>query len=474
MEEKNIVALEIGSSKIKGAVGKVDASGALCVKAVEEVRLTDCVRHGCIRNVAETAEAVRSVVASLEQRDPSRRITGVYVALGGRSLMSQTVDIERRLASEMEITADLIADMTSEALAYPLHERTVVGATPREIKVDNSPTARPVGIVGQHVAARLNLVSVRNQLVRNLDHVLAERVRLKVADRFVRQLSEADLVLYPEEKRKGCMLVDFGAETTTVSIYRNGALLYLATIPLGSRNITRDITVLNYLEEKAEDLKISLGNALLQPDTPVAATEAAQVNNYVAARAGEIIANINEQIKYAGLTPDRLPAGIILVGRGSRLSGFDQRLASLTTLPVRFGTISSRVRLADSRIQGSDHIDVISILASAAAYNPEECMEPLRREPVAAPQPVQQPAQHIPATPAQQPAAAPSVQRAPAAAPAPKPQPAATAATTTPAAPAQPEDVKRPGGGSRMLAWLSERVARLMTEPVEDDEADNE
>ena len=130
MEDKYIVALEIGSSKIKGAIGTVDASGTLSVKTVEEERLIDSVRYGCILNVLETATAVRSVLNRLEQREPQRKITGVYVAVGGRSLMSQEIEIERSLSSEMEITNALINDITDEALSNQLHERTIVGVSP--------------------------------------------------------------------------------------------------------------------------------------------------------------------------------------------------------------------------------------------------------------------------------------------------------------------------------------------------------
>ncbi len=35
MDDKHIIAIEIGSSKIKGAIGSVDASGTVTVKAVE-------------------------------------------------------------------------------------------------------------------------------------------------------------------------------------------------------------------------------------------------------------------------------------------------------------------------------------------------------------------------------------------------------------------------------------------------------
>ncbi len=225
MEEKYIIALEIGSSKIKGAIGIVEKAGTLSVKAVEEERLTDGVRYGCIRNVVETASAIKSVIDRLEQREPSRKVTGVYVSIGGRSLMSDRLDIERRLPGEMEITNELITDITNEALNYQMHERTIVAVEPYEFKVDNASAARAVGMFGSHVDARLNLISCRTQLMRNLNHVLDERLHLTVNDIFVRQIAEADLVLFNEEKRPGCMRVDFGAETTTVSVYKNGVIV---------------------------------------------------------------------------------------------------------------------------------------------------------------------------------------------------------------------------------------------------------
>ena len=480
MEEKYIVALEIGSSKIKGAIGIVDPQGTLSVKAVEEEKLYDGVRYGCIRNVVETAGAIRNVIGRLEMREPGRNVTGVYVSVGGRSLMAQGIEIERRLPQEMEITNDLIADMTGDALNYQLHERTIVDVTPKEFRVDNSPTNRAVGMFGSHVSARLNLISCRTQLVRNLNHVLDERLHLPVHDMFVRQIAEADFVLYPEEKRQGCMLVDCGAETTTVSIYKNGVLLYMNTIPMGSRNITRDITSLNYLEERAEELKINGGNALIStepaPTQPNGLIDYGQINNYVAARAGEIIANINEQIKYAGLTPDKLPAGIILTGRGSKLNGFDRRLENLTTLKVRYGGPVNRVRILDGRINAADHVDVISILATAAKDREvKECLS--RPEPVViAPEPLynttdevrQQPLPQKPAYPQngyQQPQ--PQSQ--------PQPQPAPQKPEYQRPRPAEPEKPEpAPAPSFSLWRMVRERLVNLMTEPVEDDDIDND
>ena len=52
--------------------------------------------------------------------------------------------------------------------------------------------------------------------------------------------------------RSGCALVDFGADTTTISVYKNNILRYLSVLPLGGNTITRDITSLQMEEQDAE------------------------------------------------------------------------------------------------------------------------------------------------------------------------------------------------------------------------------
>ncbi|MDE5785001.1 MAG: cell division protein FtsA [Duncaniella sp.] len=495
MEEKLIVALEIGSSKVKGAIGSVDATGSLTVKAIEEEKLTDSVRYGLIRNVAEVSEAITEVIKRLESREPGRKISGVYLSIGGRSLMSQVVEFERRLPAEMEITSAMIEDISKDALQHPLEDRKVVDVTPREFRVDNSPTTRPVGTYGHHLQAKLNVISLRNQIWRNLNHVVRERLNLLINDFFVRQIAEADLVLLTDEKRLGCVLVDFGAETTTISIYKHGVLQYLATLPMGSRNITRDITSLNHLEERAEELKIAGGNAqpLAEQSAPGSgfsggARDYADINNYVSARAGEIIANIAARIKAAGFSAELLPAGIVIVGRGARLTNFNQRLQAETGMKVRAGVPGPKVRINDSRITPSDAVDVISILA-AASEAPEQCMplehpEPAfvpETEPLVMPEVKPEPVRPEPARPAAEPQRPIYTPRPAAPAPA-----APTHATTpdpvpvnpTPAAPAaesEPEEQPRkPGFGARLFGRLASRVAELLSEPADDDDEDTD
>lgn len=482
-EEKYIVALEIGSSKIKGAVGVLEPGGSLTVKAVEEEKLVDSVRYGCIRNVAETSRTIRLIVDRLESRMAPRKIEGVYVAVGGRSVSSSVIDIERRLPNEQEITSGLIDEIFTEALSQPLHERAVIDVTPRDFRVNGAPAKQPVGNYGSNIIASLNLVSCRSQLLNNLKLVIEERLHLRIRDIFVRQLIEGDLVLLNDEKRLGCMLVDFGAETTTVSIYKNGALQYLVTLPMGSRNITLDITSLNHLEENAEVMKINGGNAMPGADnSPYTAygQDFTEINNYVSARAGEIIANIMEQMSIAGFSAENLPGGIILVGQGAKLNGFTRRLESMSDMKVRVGMPSSRIRIADSHIAPADSVDVIALL-NATRDSAVECMT--RPAPVVTPTPVvviEEPAVVIdePKTePVNQPAGQTTQHKAPDFAYEPvkpieeKPQPRAEEKRTAPAEdkPYTAPEPKKPGWGQRVLAGFRVRVADLFTEPDEDE-----
>ena len=376
MGERNngryIVAFEIGSSKIRGAVGVVDNSGVVDVIAVEEEKLTDRVRYGCIQNV-DVANAIDTVVERL-QAYPAvepRTITGVYVGLGGRSLTSTMVDVSMQLPVETEITEPIITELKKRAAATTDPDRDTVDVVPVRFTVDNKTQANPVGTFGQSVGARMAVLTCAPQIKRMLRRVIEERLGMKIQDYIVRPLAEAALVLTEDERRLGCMFVDFGAETTTVSVYRGGAPVYVATLPIGSRNITLDLIALNYIEERAEEIKKVSGNALAVDAARrgkgyAEGIDYTDINNYVHARADEIVANIIAQIEYAGVTAADLPGGIVIVGGGARLRGFNELLQQQSKLPVRQGAPSASVRITDGSIHGTEMVDVISVLVAAS------------------------------------------------------------------------------------------------------------
>lgn len=447
MEEKSIIAIEIGSSKVRGAIGTINSAGVLTVLAVEEEPMLEWVRYGAVSNVEEVAALLGRIIRKIENRMSPRKIAAVYVAMGGRSFASLSRDVELRFDDDMEITDEVIARLLSDAACSPYADRELLEVVPREFVVDKTPVSRPKGTVGRSIRMSANLVACRPQMKRNIDRLFNEKLRIQIAGYPVRQLALADVVLNSDEKRLGCMLVDFGAETTAVSIYKNGHLQYMATLPMGSRNITRDIMHLNCLEEKAEDLKCTVGNAAgtsaAAGAMPVEATDYSEVNNYVSHRAGEIIANIRKQLEYAGYVSSDLHGGIIIVGGGARLAGFNDCLSKRLAMHLRVGSVSrADIRIPDSRISLTDACDVISVLYKAAT-SPDavECLS------YPEPQLYEEPEPYV--------------------APEPEPEPVIEAIEEPAPRPEKHDREKRPKKPS-FITILKDRVIGLMTETEDD------
>lgn len=380
-EDRYIAAIEISSSKVIGVVGRTRGDGTVDIIAVEQEKHVEIVRYGLIQNLEETCQRIARIIDKLE-RKPSvtpRHIKSVFVGLAGRSVRSINTQVTLNLPDDTEITDDIIERLNRDAFHTPIDSSLeVVDVVPRSYRVGNIETLSPKGTVGNKIQASFDIIVCRPELKRNIIRVLHDKLNIEVAGFVVTALATSHLVLTSEEKRLGSMLVDFGAETTAVSIYKSGTLQYFATLPMGSRNITRDITTLSVLEERAEEIKITSGNAIA-PDTPstlnLAGVKLAEVSNLIVARAEEIVANIIEQIRYAGLKEKDLPAGIICIGGGAKLNGLTDLLTRQTGLSAKIGRLPSYIHLDDAKAPSSEIAEVASVLYEGATLTDEQCLE---------------------------------------------------------------------------------------------------
>ena len=63
--DRYIAAIEISSSKIVGAIGKLSATGELNVIALEKDKIVEYVRYGIIQNVEEVNTALSRIINRL-------------------------------------------------------------------------------------------------------------------------------------------------------------------------------------------------------------------------------------------------------------------------------------------------------------------------------------------------------------------------------------------------------------------------
>lgn len=382
MSERYIAAIEVSSSKIVAAVGKTKGNGQLEVIATEsEPTVEGGVRYGIIQNLDETATSLSRLISKLEQRavvNP-RKIKGVIVGLGGRSLKNITKEVSLSLPEDTEINEEILERLHEQAVHSAIDNTLeVVDAVPRFFKVGISETASPKGLVGNHITGVFDLIVCRPELKRNIRKTIADKLHLRVEGFVVTAMATGHLLLTPEEKRLGCMLVDMGAETTTVAIYQKGALNYLATIPMGSRNITRDIASMGVVESKAEEIKQTQGSAIASTNIStlvVNGLKLSDISNYVVFRSEEIVANIIQQLEYAGVKESELQGGIVCIGGGFRMKGMKELLQMQTDVNVKRGKLPEYVTVDDSKSSGIDLTEVASVLYAGATLTDGETLE---------------------------------------------------------------------------------------------------
>lgn len=320
-----IVAIEIGSSKTVGAIAEKRANGQLCIVGIESEPTLNFVRYGCIQNVESTKASVNRILLKLSNMIDGD-IRSVYVGVSGRSLHSMPTEAQRSLSTEQAITQSLLDSIKNDATRNGLNNYDTIDVIPRSYTIDKMEIRNPVGSFGTDIKARLNLIVAKPSILIRLKSVFNQQTQIK--ELITTPVAVADAVLTADERSLGCMLVDLGAETTTVSIYRNDALVYLVTIPLGGRNLTRDITALGIREENAEKIKRNIANPLKPSADPVTIDniKSSDASNYILARTGEIIANITAQVSNAGLSLTDIHS-IVLVGGGAMLKGIDHELS---------------------------------------------------------------------------------------------------------------------------------------------------
>ena len=381
MNERYIAAVEVSSSKIAVAIGKTKGTGNLEIVAVEhETTGEGCVRYGIIQNLEETSMIVSRLFSRLEQRASitPRKIKGVIVGLGGRSLRNVTKEVDLSLPEDTEISEEILERLRDQAMHSAIDNTLeVVDAVPRIYRVGNSETTSPKGMIGNRISAVYDLIVCRSELKRNIRRTITDKLNIEVDGFVITAMATGHLILTPEEKRLGCMLVDLGAETTTVTIYQKGALHYFATLPMGGKNISRDIASLGVVDNKAEEIKITSGNAIADNNVPalnINGLKLSDISNLVVARSEEIVANIIEQLEYAGLKETNLQGGIVMIGGGSRLKGMRELLEQQSDLPVRRGTLPDYVKIEDAKAHGVEIAEIASVLYAGATLSDKESL----------------------------------------------------------------------------------------------------
>ena len=379
MPKEFIVAIELGSSKMTGIAGQKNLDGSITVLATVEENSSSCIRKGVIYNIDKTCQCLTSIIKKLKNF-LKQDITQVYVGVGGRSIRSLKNVIVKDLPGASIISQDMINELMdiNRNMTYP--DQEILDAATQEYKIDNQYQIDPVGIQCSHLEGIFLNILWRKNFYNNINTCF-ENANISIAEMYLAPLAMADSVLTDSEKRAGCMLVDLGADTTTVSVYYKGILRHLSVIPLGGNNITKDLTCLQLEEADAEKMKLKYAKAYtdisnIDPTLNYSVDkdrtiESKKFIEIVEARVEEIVENAWFQVPVE--FSDKLMGGIILTGGGSNMPEIDKVFKTHTHIDkVRIAKfVTQTVNSKDPKI--TNHTGMMNTVLGLLAKGDMNC-----------------------------------------------------------------------------------------------------
>jgi len=359
---QSIAALDLGTSKSIALVVEKDFAGKLSVIRTETLPSKNAIRRGRIYNSDEISDILYKLIRKLNNNPDAMQIEKFYVGIGGQSLHTQLFKTER-IIDDGTVTQQVLNSIEEEANAYKPEFEDNLGIVSREYYADGHLVANPKGIVASRIEAHFLLIAGNPYQKRNLEKVF-DKKEVSVAGYFVSPLATAEAVLTPAEKESGCALVEFGDGITSVSVYKNKDLKYLATLPLGGLAITKDIRSLNVSESEAEVLKIEHGSLLTEftdNDTvsvneelnPSRKIELMNLSWIIEAREDEIVKNVLAQIQASGYS-QALNAGIVITGGGALLRNLPQYIRNQSGKEVRLADAKAWINRSDNQLSPAD------------------------------------------------------------------------------------------------------------------------
>jgi cell division protein FtsA len=361
VQERVIVGIDVGTTKICVLIGEMDRDGKLNIVGVGTCP-SQGLRRGVVVNIEET---VTSITAALDraERLSGKKITSAYVSITGNHIASENskgfvaITPSHRDIEENDISR---AFEVARAIAMPA-SREIIHVIPRGYVVDGQEGIKnPIGMSGFRLEVETHIITGAVSSIYNLMKCV-DKAHIDIEDRVLAPLASGAAVLEDGETDLGVALVDIGAGTTDVAVYVDGAIWHTVVLPVGGNLITSDIAIgLRLPVGVAEELKITYGHcdpsgideddmidlSQFMPDCDDLVPRRL-LTEIIQARVEELFALVHEEIRKSGYD-GLLPAGIVITGGTAELPGILEMAGQTLDLPARIGSPLGLHGIADS------------------------------------------------------------------------------------------------------------------------------
>ena len=290
-----IVGLDIGVSKVINKFSEIEVIGY-------GLSNNSGIKRGQILDYERVGQSIKDAVNSAEQIS-ELSVNSSYVNIKGMNVRIEKVVME----SEVERPND---GMTVNDI-YNLYTKIQISTRLErdEQIIDILPLAyivngrvykdEPIGAFCKTFQMEVEVVIARGDYIDGIQKAL-KYADLKIDGLILETLATSNIILMPEEKQAGVLMLDIGGGHTDISVYKNDRLEFYTTLPVGGDHITNDISMtFNISTDEAEKLKRQYNLALVSMITnnhEIKLTSKADASNDII-KCSEIVQVIEARIK---------------------------------------------------------------------------------------------------------------------------------------------------------------------------------
>ncbi|MFA6502922.1 MAG: cell division protein FtsA [Candidatus Paceibacterota bacterium] len=302
-------------------------------------------RHGYIVNREEVSASIRE--AKRQAESIARvQVRSAFLAVGGISLDEARATGSAIISrADQEITSldtDKAAKTAREAAAPGFLNRHVLHSIPLEYRIDGQKVlGDPIGMKG----VRLEIDYLFITCLAQHEEMLVKSVEdagIEIVDQMASPLAGSYVLLTGEQKMKGCVLANIGAETVSIVVYDEGIPVSVKVFPMGSSHITDDIALgFRISLEEAERVKLGRLSGQMYPRK--------KIDDLVGSRLLAMFTLIDKHLRSLGRRGP-LPAGIIISGGGAGIGNISDVARGSLKLPARLAEfrLSSDTKIRDA------------------------------------------------------------------------------------------------------------------------------
>ncbi len=283
--------------------------------------------------VVNKDDVIASIKVAKQAAEHAARvhIQSGFLALGSVSIneiraTGETI-ISRADQEITELDVETVRKSAREAAKPNFLNHRVLHEIPLEYRIDGNKTyGDPIGMKGMRLEVEFLFITC---LASHSDMLVlaTEEADIEIVDQMASPLASSYVTLTNDQKMRGCLLTNIGAETTSIAVYDEGIPLSVRVFPAGSMQITDDIALAFKIPlEDAERVKLGRLGGVMYPRK--------KIDTIINTRLTRVLQTIEKHLKTLS-NRSVLPAGVVLLGGGSGNTATIDITRRVLSLPAR-------------------------------------------------------------------------------------------------------------------------------------------